>query len=628
MKISVRIDGSIYGAILSTRQSQSSSPRAVFLPTTQHNVATKLQLGNISVGRWRPRTYGADNTIQGRFKVKISGSSHYSTITNRGSRRPLNSYYFTSHAPQSHCRGHTSSAAPSDLPPKALAPPARSKEELLTFVDQYDDCSVEEHLEFLRDPYMRRYAPPDAPKLVVSDRVQVASPAPDEVESLDDEDQDILTKLRSAVFQKLLRPHSTDLDTIYELYRSLPDQRIPYIPARLRHALLAVFGITERKNPKAMLRYFAVVADVKNSGYTLTRTQWNTAISFASRYVGSSTEVEAEAALHLWREMEHDAGIKGNEATFNILFDVASKAGKFSLAEMIYQEMSTRGFQFNRYHHVSLIHFFGLKMDASGVRAAYREMVEAGEIIDSIVLNCVIAGLVRAGEEDSAERIYVKMKASDERHKIMPDRNYVMQKQITRVLMMFARFGRANPEMQPGFQGTAMVSPDLHTYQILINHHGVRLGKLSAVAKYLDEMKYFRVPLHGSIFLALFKSFHLHGATGSDWSLQRLEGVWGAFLEAFDDGANGLYISTWMAMWVLRAFLKCSQSRDRVLDVYEDLSARWDLDAEGVSFMLEFLHKLLQKSNLSVYTRPSLPQRQGGGNYPALGARSLGNGNT
>lgn len=484
----------------------------------------------------------------------------------------------------------------------ALHAPILSRAELLDFVDQYDDISVEEHLEFLKDPYMRRYAPADTFEITVTKNVHLlSSPFPEDVFRGDEEEQATVARLRAAVLTKLLRPESIDLDTIYDIYRSLPGQRIQCLPARLRHQFLAALAITERRNTKSMLRYFTVIADIKDCGFALSRVEWTTAMSFAGRYVGTTTETELEAVLHLWREMEHDAGIKGNEVTFNVLFDVASKAGKFALSEMIYQEMNTRGYEFNRYHHVSLMHFFGLKMEASAVRATYKEFVDAGEIVDSVVLNCLIAGFLRSGEESAAERVYEKMKRMDRRSKIVPHRDYNTNKMITKVLIMFARIGKKHPDLRDGFQRTSLVAPDLHTYQMMINHFGVNLGDLAKVAKYLDEMKWFRVPLHGSLFLALFKGFSLHGATRkSHWSLQRLEKVWRAFLDAYDEGAEGLYISTWMGMWVLRAYLKCSLSGERTLEVYGQLSSRWELTEKDQAVMQDFLYHLLRKNGLSI----------------------------
>lgn len=346
-----------------------------------------------------------------------------------------------------------------------------------------------------------------------------------------------------------------------------------------------------------MLRYFAVIADVKNCGFPVTTAEWNATISFASRYVGTTTAVEAEWALKLWRQMEVEAGIKGTDVTFNILFDVASKAGNFTLAEMIYKEMEARGHRPNRYHHVSLIHFFGLKMDTAGLRAAYVEMVNAGEMIDTVALNAVISGLLRSGEEDSAERVYERMKAMASREGVViPIRTYSSSRVVTQALDMFARIGRKYPSLRGHLQDSSLLYPDLQTYRILINHHGVKRGDLAAVARYIDEMKFFHIPLHGSIFLALFKSFALHGGShaGAQWSAQRLDSIWYALLGALDDKSSGVEIKVWLAIWVLRAFHRCS-SRQSVLDAYQELRDRWDLGEEDRQFLGDFLSGLVRK---------------------------------
>ncbi|KAK6208311.1 mitochondrial ribosomal small subunit component [Pestalotiopsis sp. IQ-011] len=613
MKILGRIDGSISGAI----RSHSSVSRAILQSAAaqgENGTNRKLTAAAGSRLSWRTQDLGCTGcgwTASRRGNTTGSRST-YSTVATPGGRRPLSPIYFTSCAPSKRKRNHTSSAAVKQSLPAfaALPPPKRSREEMLAFLDYYDDdITVEDQLEFLKDPYRRRYASPETPQLSLTENQhQLLAPLPDDVLEPDQETREIMTRLRTAIFNKLLRPNSTKIDDIYDLYRSLPEPRMSYLTGALRHKLLAVLAITHRRNPKSMLRYFAVVADVKSAGFALSRTEWNTAVSFASRYVGNSGQTEAEAALHLWREMEHDAGIMGNEVTFNILFDVAAKSGKFALAEMTYQEMTSRGFQFNRYHHTSLIHFFGLKMDSSGVRAAYKEIVQHGEVVDTIVLNCVIASLLRCGEEASAEYVYRKMKAADDRSKLIPHRDYTFNKMINKVLVMFGCVGRKHPDLSRTFQSVGMVTPDLSTYRILLNYYGVRLGQMSKVAAFLDEMKFFRVPLHGSVFLALFKGFAAHGDhVGSAWSVKRLVDVYHAYLDAFDGGADSLYLNTWMAMWILRAFAKCTGSREEVLAVYEELRVRWPEDQATDAFMLEFLHHLLLKSGLQERDLASLP---------------------
>ncbi|KAK5632584.1 hypothetical protein RRF57_008298 [Xylaria bambusicola] len=314
-------------------------------------------------------------------------------------------------------------------------------------------------------------------------------------------------------------------------------------------------------------------------------------MSFATSYVARTTVVEVEAALKFWHQMEKEAGLKASEVTFNILFDSASKAGNFTLAEMIYEEMTHRGYAFNRYHYTSLIHLFGLKQDSSGVRAGYRDMVETGEIVDTVVVNCLIASFLRCGEEQSAEHVYEKMKAYNKELPTLPHRDYTMARAINKVLTMFTRVGKKHPSMRPAFQKSTLLSPDLQTYRILINHYGLRLGNLSKVAQFLDEMKAFMVPLNGVIFLALFQSFSVHGGSlGSDWSAQRLNSVWGAFLDALDSGAEGVYISTWLAMSILDAHARYS-TQDELLGIYDCLQSRWELDQKNSQYMLHYLDR-------------------------------------
>ncbi|KAI0884627.1 uncharacterized protein GGS22DRAFT_144996 [Annulohypoxylon maeteangense] len=598
MRIFTQIDGSIYGAIRSYRPSPSST-----LTLSLHRTRIRDDYTEAACTCFpaiaRCFCTGRDRKRHHVSCASISKRSFSSTIaSSRG--RPWNSGFFKPNLPSNRKWNHAS--AHNTISP-SLSQETRPKHELLDIVGSYEDTTVEEHLEFLRDPYMRRFAPADGPHLTVSDRAEDADlQSVHPRETMDPEQAERIRNLQEAVLLKLRRPASIDLDTVYDLYLSLMEPRILQITARLRHQLLAVLGMAEKRNSKSMLRYFTVVTDIKNGGFPLTRPEWNTAMSFASRYVGRSTEVEVEAALQIWREMEHEAGIRGSEVTFNILFDVASKAGKFGLAEMIYQEMGTRGFQFNRYHHVSLIHFFGLKLDSGGVRAAYKEMVESSEVIDSTVLNCVISGFLRCGEESSAERVYEKMRESARGTEVLPDLNYTMQKVITKVLMMFAKIGTKHPEMRSSFQKTALISPDLQTYRFLINHYGARLGDLPKVAQFLDEMKLCNVPLHGAIFLALFKAFGKYGRTGSDWSEQRLTSVYNAFLDALDAGTEGLYINTWMAMAILRAFSRCS-SRDELLDIYESLRQRWKLDPMDSEFMMNFLTKVIEEPRFVVRSK-------------------------
>ncbi|ROW06752.1 hypothetical protein VMCG_03965 [Cytospora schulzeri] len=462
-------------------------------------------------------------------------------------------------------------------------------------------ASLDEHLELMRDPYMRGYAPGDGPDLAVSDRAEDKEfPSFYEVKEGGEREQHTVVKLWRAIQRRLRNPYKTDIDYVYQLYQDLPEPRMPYLHAKIRHGFMKCLG-QEEKNSRSMLRYFAVVADIQSSGLRLTLPEWNAALSFAARYVGHSTETEAAATLKLWKEMEQEAGIRGNAVTFNILFDVASKAGNFVLSEMLYKEMIKRRLTFNRYHHVSLIHFFGLKMDSDGIRAAYREMVEDGEMIDSTVLNCVIAGFFRCGEEDAAERVYQRMKAAHERAPDMPYRNYMNDRIITKTLMAFAKISKEDSDLRRRFQKVSPIVPDIQTYRILLNHYAIKMSALDKVANYLADMKWFHIPLHGSVFLALFKGFALYGGpSGQAWSPERLESVWKAFARALRENAHELYVDVWMAKWILRAFRTCGDE-DRVWEVWDELKPRCEeeFEPEDEEHFEDFLVELFKEDRNS-----------------------------
>ncbi|KAK4157659.1 hypothetical protein C8A00DRAFT_29341 [Chaetomidium leptoderma] len=627
MRVSSRIDGSICGAILFLHRPSLSSNRsaaAASFPAPVH-----------SPGGGPARSFHSGCT------VRRSTSTSTATPRSRPSvpqRRPLltlpalrvsHTRVGSSPGPSTSATrvNHTAALAESpfdsefddndapapqdslDDPQSPLRKPRRrlsfSKKELLALIDPYDGeeiGAVDDYLQYLRDPYMRGYAQPDTQKFAFARTAEdFEYPSLEQVIEAGEEEQKTLWELRFAVLNRLRNPHKVHLDYIYDTYQRLPEPRMLYIHSRFRHQLLRALGQPDERDAGSMLRYFEIIADIKNTGIPLTTAEWNCAIAFASKYVGTVTETEVEAALKLWREMECDAGIKATNVTFNILFDVACKAGNFALAEMIYREMESRGHFYNRYHYTSLIHFFGLKQEASGMRAAYKEMINAGEMIDTVVLNAMIGGLLRSGEEAPAERLYERMKAAtlgddgDGGDGSVPVRTTTSDRAITQALVMFAKIGRRHPPSRAALQRMTLFSPDLQTYRILVSHYGVKRGDLAKVAAYIDEMKFFKIPLHHAIFLALFKGFAHHGGfPRSPWSEQRLTGIWNALLDALDSGAAGLEVKTWLAVWALRAFARCS-TRERVLDVYDALKARWHLDPVEEQFMIDFLGSLVNK---------------------------------
>lgn len=481
---------------------------------------------------------------------------------------------------------------------EGLAPQQnRTKEELMDLVDQYSGDSYTDQLPLLELPNL--YQPSDGPFLEVSEKEEDEWPPLHCAWYADAEVQVHLDKLEEALNVPWLE---TDPEAIYQIYRTLPAPRAPYLESNTRHKMLHRLSIVERKDEQSMLRYLSVIDDMKGAAIPLNVAEWTSAISFVARYVSRSTEIECEAALQMWKEMEHIAGVKGNDATFNVLFDVACKAGKFTLAEMIYKEMENRRLKPDRYHHVSLIFYYGLQRSGDGARAAYKGMVDAGEMVDTIVLNAMISALIRSHETNAAENIYERMKRShfENPDSQLPPQNWKERRNITRVLKKMAVLGRRNEESRKAFQATSIIAPDLDTFRILVTHFAVDLGDLDKTAALLEEMRLFQLPLHVSLFLALLKGFTKHGGVRyTQWTDVRLEKVWKSLLVAIDSEEQNLVFSTSLVIWALRAFAKCS-GKSATLSVWEEVKKIWKPDLEQLDFVMVNLRQMLEAPDQAV----------------------------
>lgn len=381
------------------------------------------------------------------------------------------------------------------------------------------------------------------------------------------------------IMVNVLHDEDANHEAIHEAYSALPFPGVSYLSEVRRRLLFRRLSAVETKNRETMLRYLSIVEDTKAAGLPLTVAEWNSAISFAGRYLARVEATEVESALRTWKEMEQEAGVQSGSVTFNILFDIAAKAGKFVLAEMILKEMDVRNLGINRFARVGFIYYHGLKGDGQGVRLAYRDFVESGEIVDTVVMNCVIASLIRAGEPAAADQVYERMKQmlSRKTGATLPSSNWKGNRELGRVLDRATRLHQKDSRCLQQLRNEQYLGPNLHTYSIFIEHHASETGELRRISTLLDEMQTLGVPMHGRIFLKLFKGFANHGGIRyTSWTKPRLENVWSSLLAVLDQKLQeqDVRVMKWMVIWVIRAFEKCC-GRERTLEIWEELKERW-----------------------------------------------------
>lgn len=388
-------------------------------------------------------------------------------------------------------------------------------------------------------------------------------------------------KLAMEQLIRLLEKKDVSQAVVLEAYSVLPFPGVSYLSESVLRLLFRRISVVERKNNESMLRYLSVVDDMKAANLSLTEAEWNSVIAFTGRCFAKVTATEVELALLRWKEMEDEAKVKSGNVTFNILFDIATKSGKFVLAEMILKEMQARGLSINRFMRTGLIYYHGLRGDGDGVRKAYLSLVEAGELVDTVVLNCVIASLIRAGEPSAAHQVYERMKAlfSSKTGSPVPHQSWRAVRDLGRVLDRAARQHRKYPERRQRLQDELCLAPNLQTYAIFIEHHATDTGELRRITALLEEMQLLGIPMHGRIFVKLFKGFATHGGVRyTSWTRQRLESVWASLLITLDEGAPYVMAEKWMVVWAIRAFSKCC-GKQRALEIWAELGTRWK--AEG-----------------------------------------------
>ena len=400
------------------------------------------------------------------------------------------------------------------------------------------------------------------------------------------------------------------------------------------HRIFRHLSWVEFKDATSSRRYFTFLNEVLAEKIPVHTTHWNGSIAFAARWIKNTTSEEVKKAIETWLRMEN-AGVQATIVTFNILFDAAIRAGRFALADTIYDEIKQRELQPDRSFRTSMIYYAGLRRDGDAVRQAFRDLVNAGEVVDTLVMNCVIVSLIRAGEGASAENAYLKMKHLHETKFGIPGPKTWRERKLRGIEMQRTAFDlrREMKRHESSFFGAtfssdgkkeeaqrrAPIHPDAHTYRILIRYNASTAGNLDRCKELIAEMKDGGWPVHGSVYLNLFRGFHEHGGHAyTAWNRRALEVIWSDFLDASapsklekaafiaeaeqrsewekdtpfsadieeyhdDDGedANALsneerppYFTYTLARAVISASYKCA-GRRRMLTVWAEIQDRW-----------------------------------------------------
>ncbi|CAG8077995.1 unnamed protein product [Penicillium salamii] len=393
-------------------------------------------------------------------------------------------------------------------------------------------------------------------------KVQKATP------SLDQTDIDSVAELVRTLWGET----NPSTQYLFRLYRELPSPGVALLSQRTRGALLRMFAQPRNRRWVDARRYLALVDDMVTARLPVSLSLWSSAIHLAGRANGKVMKRDLIRAIGLWQRMEHVGGVKADEVVFNILFDIAIKAGAFQVAERLEEEMAGRGMGFSRCGKVSKIYYFGLMRDANGIRHTFNEFIDSGELVDTVVMNCLIASFLRAGETQTAEQLYARMLEQQQSKGTnlslsnhsespidAPNLGYDMPqyrqraRNLGRVLKKSAALKEKFPEYHRALQNSLPMRPDTRTFHIFLRHYAHSSGQLDSFMAVMRDMeKTFSVPPRAIIYLFLFEGFSLHGRKKKQWNAENLRLTWHAYIRALRDSnarLRGLYLNNHKMTW-------------------------------------------------------------------------------
>ncbi|KAJ6002682.1 hypothetical protein N7451_005229 [Penicillium sp. IBT 35674x] len=387
------------------------------------------------------------------------------------------------------------------------------------------------------------------------DAVEAILPKQTFVRKVDDTRDAIETPSVARLVEALPSQEQATTQYLFRLYRDLPEPGVAHLSKASRGRLLRRLASPPNRRWADARRYLALVDDMNTAGLPMSRSLWSTAIHMAGRSNnGRVSKRRLVHAIGLWQQMEHVAGIQADDVVFNILFDVAIKANQFIVADRLEDEMRKREIRFSRSGLVSKIFSCGMRKDLEGIRGTFDYFVQSGELVDTVVLNCVMASFLRAGDVETAEQLYGRMLNAQVQHKkgssssgtspetspsLSPEFTFYRAKtrELGRLLKKSKALKKSLPAYHRALQDSLPMTPDTRTFYIWLQFCTRVTGDLDMFMNVLRDMENtFSVPPRHLIYLYLFEGFGLHGRRRKNWwTAEKLRLTWLSFIQAVRD---------------------------------------------------------------------------------------------
>ncbi|PKY02187.1 pentatricopeptide repeat protein [Aspergillus campestris IBT 28561] len=322
---------------------------------------------------------------------------------------------------------------------------------------------------------------------------------------------------------------------LFRLYRELPQPGVSYLSKKSCGLLLRRFADPGKRRLVDARRYLALIDDMILANLPLSRSLWTSAIHLAGRTSGKVFKEDLVRSIGLWQQMEHVRGIQADNVVFNYV---------------------KRGIVFHRAGKVTEIFFYGAVGDVEAIRRCFDEFVASGEIVDTVVMNCLLRAFLKAGDHERAEQLYQSMVAA-QRTLILDGDRWIhgkgrltaefaqyrkRNKELNRLLQLSGALKDRLPEHHRALQNAFSMVPDTRTFHILLSHHAHHTGDIHAFMSVVQDMeKTFTVPPRGMIYTMLFEGFAINARKRRGWTSARLQQSWEVYLRAIYESKARFY---------------------------------------------------------------------------------------
>lgn len=332
-----------------------------------------------------------------------------------------------------------------------------------------------------------------------------------------------------------------------EIWRRYQNLRVPRCLSIDRRALRLILDSLSKEKPRTkrgMLRYVSIIDEMLAQRPPLVpdMAEWTKCMSFLGRMHKSPTKVDLDKCLDLWNEMENRYNVRAGQITFNVLIDISIRVGQYAITNVLLKEMLDRGLQPDKYTWTSLIAMAGFMRNESEIRKRSRQVVDAGESIDTYILNTIMIAYVRAGHIEYAENLYQHIKQlallRDEQTTLKDTCSFALGKQdMTLDLNTSAShedirttpnhfiLHKKHDHILQDLPLSVNCHPDEGTLNILLQHHCAVSGDFNRVTELLAEMDRFGIKDSITLFKSLFLGFATHGDNQGSWNIDRLDYV-------------------------------------------------------------------------------------------------------